>query len=66
LRQAGRHATAVEDTNPRLTHARIHADDGPVDHLLLRVDSDCIREPKNPHSAGTIYPLKLLNLVARG
>jgi hypothetical protein len=29
-----------------------------------RVDSDCVGEPKNPHAAGTIYPLKLLNLVA--
>ena len=33
-------------------------------HLLLRVDSNCVREPKDPHAAGPIYPLKLLNLVA--
>jgi hypothetical protein len=44
----------------------MHADDEPVGHFhfLLRVESNCIREPKNPHATGAFYPLKLLNVVA--
>ena len=41
----------------------MHADDRPVGHLLLLVESDCAVEPKHHHTARAVYPFKLLNLI---